>query len=160
MEINENNNSIEQTPENTNEEKYLVFTILGKQYTIPSKFIGEIALFDTVYPQPLMPPYVLGVINRYSVPYALFDIGLMLFKTPSPQGKVLVIKENIDRVAFLIDDVTGIADIPQDNLLEIEQNMETGGISDIISASFNWNESDVLVLDIYRILARVSSEAV
>ena len=160
MESVENKDDIEQTQENINEEKYLIFTILGKQYTFPSQLIGEIAVFDTVYPLPLMPNYILGVINRYSVPYALFDIGLMLFKNPSPQGKVLVLKDNIDRVAFLIDDVSGIADVPQDKLLEIEQNMETGGASDVISASFNWNGSNVFVLDVYRILARVTAEAV
>ena len=155
-----NNEEIEQTPENTNEEKYLIFTILGKQYSFPSQFIGEIATFDTVYPLPLMPDYVLGVINRYSVPYALFDIGLMLFKTPGQQGKVLVLKDNIDRIAFLIDDVIGIVDISQDKLLETEQNMESGSVSDVISSSFNWNGNDVFVLDLYRILARVTTEAV
>ena len=150
----------EQMQEDANEEKYLIFSILGRQYTFPSRFIGEIALFDTVYPLPLVPSYVLGVINRYSVPYALFDIGLLLFKSPSPQGKVLVIKDSIDRIAFLIDDVTGIVDVPQSKLLDIDQNMDTGGAADVISASFNWNGSDILVLDIYRILARVTSEAV
>jgi purine-binding chemotaxis protein CheW len=106
-----------------------------------------------------MPFYVLGVINRYSVPYALFDIGLLLFKTPSQHGKVLVLKENIDRIAFLINDVTEIVDIPQESLLDIERSAELGDVSDVISASFNLDGNNVFVLDIQRILARVSAEA-
>jgi len=141
-------------------EKYLVFTILGKLYCFPSKLIGEIALFDTVYPLPLMPAYVPGVVNRYSVPYALFDIGLLFYSTPCPRSKVLVIKDEIDRIAFLIDDVSGIADIPQDDLLSIERSAESGDIRDAVCASFNWNGSDVLVLDINRILARAAGDAV
>jgi len=144
---------------NENEEKYLIFSIFDKLYAFPSRLIGEIALFDTVYPLPLIPSYVLGVINRYSVPYALFDIGLLLFKTPSPRKKTLVLKEEIDRIAFLIDDVIGIADIARDKLFNMEQGKETGDLAEAVSSSFNWNNSDVLVLDIQRILDRVQNEA-
>jgi len=140
-------------------EKYLVFTILDKLYSFPSRHIGEIALFDAVYPLPLMPAYVLGVINRYSVPYALFDTGLLLYNTSCPRKKVLVMKDSIDRIAFLIDDVNGIADVQEETLLNIERNSESDDITEAVSASFNWNGSDVFVLDIPRILARVSTEA-
>jgi purine-binding chemotaxis protein CheW len=146
--------------ENKTVEKYLIFTILGKLYGFPSKLIGEIALFDTVYPLPLMPAYVPGVVNRYSVPYALFDIGLLFYSTPCPRSKVLVIKDEIDRIAFLIDDVSGIADIPQDDLLSMERGAESGDITDAVCASFNWNGSDVLVLDIHSILTRAAGDAV
>jgi len=142
--------------ESIKEEKYLIFSILGRQYAFESRLIGEIALFDAVYPLPLMPNYVLGVINRYSIPYALFDIGLLLFKTPSPRGKVLVLKDSIDRIAFLIDDVTGIADIAQGELLDAERGSETDDMTEAISASFNWRGEDVFVLDVRRILAHVT----
>jgi purine-binding chemotaxis protein CheW len=141
----------------TNCEKYLIFSVLDKLYSFPSRFISEIALFDTVYPLPLMPDYVLGVINRYSVPYALFDIGLLLFNNPGPRNKVLVLKDSIDRIAFLIDDVTGISDIPMETVLNVERSDE---ITEAVCASFNWEGSNVFVLDVQRILKRVSSEAV
>jgi len=147
-----------ETLESANDEKYLIFSILDRQYTFPSRLIGEIALFDTVYPLPLLPAYVLGIINRYSVPYALFDIGLLLFNTPSRSNKVLVLKDSIDRIAFLIDDVSDIADIPQGKLIKAERSAESGDLTDAVSASFNWNGGDVFVLDIHRILARVSGE--
>ena len=143
-----------------NGEKFLIFYILDKLYGLPSRLIGEIALFDTLYPLPLMPPYVPGVINRYSVPYALFDIGLLLFKTPGPRNKVLVLKDDIDRIALLIDDVAGIADIPEEELIGIERSAESDDTAETISASFNWNGENVFVLDVQRILARVSGEAV
>jgi len=144
---------------NLNCEKYMIFSILGRQFCFPSHLISEIALLDTVYPLPLMPSYVPGVINRYSIPYALFDIGLMLFKNPSPRKKVLVFKENIDRIAFLIDDVLGIADIPQGELLEVGRVAESEDLIEVVLASFKWNDSDVFVLDIGMILARVKDEA-
>ena len=145
----------ENTTENTKEEKYLIFSIQNRYYTFPSRLIGEIALFDTVYPLPLMPAYVLGVINRYSIPYALFDISLLLFKTPSPHGKVLVLKDDFDRISFLIDEVIGIADIPQGELLSVEQSTDSEDVTEAVSASFSWNGSNVFVLDLGRILAHI-----
>ena len=149
---------INEKTEESNSEKYLIFTILEKLYGFPSRLIGEIALFDMVYPLPLLPPYVLGVVNRYSVPYALFDIGLLFHNTPSPRKKVIVIKDIIDRIAFLIDDVTGIVDIQPENLLSIERSLDSNDLAEAVSASFNWNGNDVFILDIHRIISRVSGE--
>ena len=146
--------------EGDNSEKYLIFSILGRLYSFPSRLISGLAVFDTVYPLPLMPAYVPGVINRYSIPYALFDIGLLLFKTPSPRNKVLILKDAIDRIAFIIDDVSGIIDVSREMLLSMERNAESADLTDTISATFNWNDSHVLVLDIQRILARAAEEAV
>ena len=151
-------NFTSETVENANDEKYLIFSILDRRYAIPSRFISEVALFDAVYPLPLVPDYMVGIINRYSIPYALLDIGLLLYKTPSPRGKVLVLKDNIDRIAFLIDDIVDIADIPQKQLLNIERR-ELYDASETISASFKWNGGDVFVFDIRRALSRISSEA-
>jgi purine-binding chemotaxis protein CheW len=162
MEMAENNEEIEQLSEGLNTEKFLIFSLFDKFYTFPSRFIGEITIFDTIYPLPLMPSYVLGVINRYSVPYALFDIGLLLFNKQGPQGKVLVIKDSIDRIAFLIEDVAGIIDVPEEQIINIERSGDVGDSAppDLISASFKWSGSDVFVLDIMRILDRAASEAV
>jgi len=149
---------IEEEPEYVISEKFLIFSILGKLYSFPSRMIGEIALFDAVYPLPLMPSYVLGVINRYSVPYALFDLGILFSNTQSPRKKTLILKDQIDRIAFLIDDVAGIADIMPENLYILERSAQSNELTDAVSASFNWNGNDVFVLDINRIIERVSGE--
>jgi len=151
---------IEDVPEGQASEKFLVFSILGKLYSFPSRQINEIALFDAVYPLPMMPSFVIGVVNRYSVPYALFDIGVLFHKTPCPRNKVLILKDEIDRIAFLIDDVAGIADIPPENLYITERGAETGELTDAVGATFAWHESNVFVLDVNRILSRVSGENV
>ena len=154
--LQENQNEAQ---ENINTEKFLIFSILGKLYCFPSRFIGEIALFDAVYPLPLLPAYVLGVVNRYSIPYALFDIGLLFYKTPSPRNKVLIVKDEIDHIAFLIDDVIGIADIQPEELINMERSIDSNDLAEAVCASFTWNGNDVFVLDIHRILGRISEEA-
>ena len=159
-EILETENQEADELEGLKEEKYLIFSILGRQFSFPSHLISEIALFDTVYPLPLLPPYVLGVINRYSIPYALFDVGLLLFNEESPRSKVLVLKDEIDRIAFLIDDVIGIADVAPEEMLIVEQSAESTYKTEAVSASFCWKDEDVFVLDIRKILAHITEETV
>ena len=157
-EINEISSDLNKVSENIDTEKYLIFSIMEKLYSFPSRYIGEITLYETVYPLPLMPSYILGVVNRYSIPYALFDIGLLFYNTPSPRNKVLIVKDEIDRIAFLIDDITGIVDIQDENLIEIEGSSESGDLTEAVCSSFNWNDHDVFVLDIHKILSRVKGD--
>ena len=145
---------IEETVENTvNMEKYLVFTIREKRYALPSKIINEVAALEKVFPLPLVPDYVRGIINRYSVPYALVDISFLLFRDSSPAGKVIVLKEEVDKLAFLIDDVTDIADIPSDKLLKIDQ--EDAGA---ISGFFEWKETQVFCLEVEELLKTIRED--
>jgi chemotaxis signal transduction protein len=130
----------------------------GRFYAFPAQIIGEVANCDPLYPLPLLPPYVLGFINRYSIPYALFDTGFLLYKTPGPCKEALVIKNDIDRVAFSIDNVSGIADISPDKLLNIKTSSAPDESTSAAYASFKWNGSDVFVLDVRRILARIANE--
>jgi purine-binding chemotaxis protein CheW len=146
-------------PEAPAGEKYLIFTILGETYALPSGFIGEIALLDTVYPLPLMPPYMPGIINRYSVPYALIDIGLLLRKTATPRAKVVVLKEQIDKAAFLIDDVIDIVNVQASDLLQIEQEAGSSDITSVVTASLEWNGTNIFVLDIRQILNRIVNDS-
>ncbi|MCL2229526.1 MAG: chemotaxis protein CheW [Treponema sp.] len=149
---------MEEAPEDENCEKFLVFSIMGKLYSFPSRLIGEIALFDTVYPLPLLPPYVLGVVNRYSVPYALFDIGILFYQTPCPRKKIIIFKDEIDRIAILIDDISGIAEKRPHDITIMERNADNFELTDSVVASFVWNEENVFVLDIHRILGKVTQE--
>jgi len=147
-----------ETAENAISEKYLIFSVSDRQYAFPAQVIGEVANCEPFFPLPLLPSYALGVINRYSVPYALFDIGLLLTNTPGSRNEALVINKEIDQVAFSIENVSGIADITPDKLIKIE----TSGpieLNSAVYASFKWNGIDVYVLNIRQLLTRVAQEA-
>ncbi|WP_461249040.1 chemotaxis protein CheW, partial [Treponema sp. R6D11] len=89
---------------------------------------------------------------------ALFDTGLLFQKTPCRRKKVLILKEEIDRIAFLIDDITAIADIQNKEIFTIEKKSDSDELAEGINASFKWNDNDVFVLDVNKILNRVSEE--
>jgi len=144
--------------DNANSEKYLIFSLFERLYAFPAQDVGEVAKCDPVYSLPLLPSYVLGIINRYSIPYALFDTGFLLSNTPGPRKEALVIKSDIDCVAFSINNVSGIANITPDKLTKIEIGAGRTEINSSVCASFNWNGAEVFVLDIRRILTRIAQE--
>ncbi|GHV47070.1 hypothetical protein AGMMS49546_36250 [Spirochaetia bacterium] len=159
-------------------EKFLVFTVQGAYYTFPSRLISEVAALEKVFPLPLLPDYVRGIINRYSAPYALIDIGLLILKTPaapsagavsrgSPPGpaKTVVLKETVDKLAFLIDDVVDIVDVHPSDLTKVEQDGEApgsgaiaGGAAGLIESSFEWHDTHVFCLSIQEIINQVKKD--
>lgn len=145
-------------PNGTTTEKFLIFTIQDRLYTLPSCMINEVAVYDKTYPLPLLPEYVKGIINRYSVPYALIDLGLFLLKTPSALSKVVVLKEGVDKVAFMIDDVVDIVDVPLEHILKVEQGTGNQDATVVIEASFEWHQMDVFVLSIREIINRIKKD--
>jgi len=147
-----------ETADNANEEKYLIFSISDRHYAFPADVVGEVANCDPVFPLPLLPSYVLGFINRYSVPHALFDMGFLLTNVQGPRNEALVIKGDIDNVAFSIDKVSGIASLTPDKLNHMEAGSRLDEITGTVFASFKWNDADVFVIDIRRILARAAAE--
>ena len=155
----------ENTPENTAadsvadnslKEKYLIFSIRDKQYALPSAAINEVAVLEKAFPMPLVPAYVRGIINRYSIPYALIDIENILYNEFSNAQKVIVLKEEIDKIAFLIDDVTDIADILPENILKIEHEENTFAAS--INAFFEWKENQVFCIDAADLINKIKQD--
>ena len=149
-------NTIENIAENIPYEKYLVFTVKEKQYALPSKIISEVTALEKVFPLPLVPDYVRGIINRYSIPYALIDICFLLSKDTSNAKKVIVLKEEIDKLELLIDDVTDIVDLPDDKLIEIEAG-ETA-FSGQVSAFFEWKGNSVFCLEAKELISRIKQD--
>jgi purine-binding chemotaxis protein CheW len=130
--------------------------IQNSRYALPSALISEVAVVERVFPLPLVPGYVRGLINRYSTPYALIDIGLLLFNIPSGASKTVVLKESVDKLAFLIDDVLDIADIARDKLLKVEQESEEA--MPLIESSFEWQGGPVFCIGVGDFARRIRKD--
>jgi len=143
-------------------ERFLIFSIKDQRFALPSGIIGEVTLAEKIFPLPLVPDYVLGMINRYSIPYALIDISLFLKKDPSKTEKVIVLKDDFEKTAFLIDDVVDLVDLDSSELVKIEneseQSANLSGFDSSISACFNFKEEKVLCLNAEEIVSRIKAD--
>ncbi|MCL2008013.1 MAG: chemotaxis protein CheW [Treponema sp.] len=137
-------------------EKHLIFSAGDRRYALPSRIISEVAALEKVFPLPLLPGYVRGIINRYSIPYALIDLNFLLLNISSGSGKIIVLKEEVDKIALLIDDVIDIADLSPEDLMKTAQ--EESSTTDLIHAFFEWKDSPVFCLDTSELLNRIKRD--
>jgi len=142
--------------ENLAGERYLIFTVKENRYALPSALISEVAVLEKVFPLPLVPGYVRGIINRYSIPYALIDLSFLFSRENSNAKKVIILKEEVDRLALLIDDVTDFAELPQEQLINTGQ--EETAISGSIHAYFEWKGNHVFCLDTGELISRIKQD--
>ena len=138
------------------EEKFLIFTVRDKRYALPSKTISEVAALEKIFPLPLVPDYVRGIINRYSVPYALIDISFLLHKEASKARKIIVLKEEVEKIALLIDDVMDFADFPLEKLIKTEPDKTA--LSGSVNAVFEWKGNPVFCLDAGELVSRIKQD--
>jgi purine-binding chemotaxis protein CheW len=134
-------------------EEYLIFTIEEKYYALPSKMVGEVAVLEKIFPMPLSPAYARGLINRYSISYALIDLGFFFNNEISNTEKVIVLKDEIDKLAFLIDDVVDIVIVQPEDILKLEHDEDTLTVS--INAFFVWKENHVLYIDTDELINKI-----
>jgi hypothetical protein len=69
----------------------------------------------------------------------------------------------VDKLAFLIDDVTDIADILPKDLLTVEAGEASEGVagfasSGLISTSFEWKGNRIFCLEIGELIAQIKKE--
>jgi purine-binding chemotaxis protein CheW len=64
----------------------------------------------------------------------------------------------VDRLAFLIDDVVDIIDVSLKRIMKLEQGTENSDITEIIEASFEWQDTNVFVLGIGQLLNRIKND--
>ena len=105
---------------------------------------------------PLVPDYVCGIINRYSIPYALIDISFLLHNEASKARKIIVLKEEVEKLALLIDDVMDFADLPSEKLIKTEP--EKTALSGSVNAVFEWKGSPVFCLDTGELVTRIRQD--
>ena len=152
----EENKDLTKDPIEDISEKYLIFTVENRRYALPSKIISEVAVLEKVFPLPLVPEYVKGIINRYSIPYVLIDINYLLSEGLSNASKVIVLKEEVDKLALLIDDVTDIADLFQNQFIKTEA--VENNIAGAVHACFEWKGNPVFCIDTDELLGRIKND--
>ncbi len=134
----------------------LIFSLKGNYYSFYSKDTNEVSLTDKVFPLPLLPSYIKGIINRYSLPFSLIDLQALLNVGKSESNKIIVLKEQIDKVAFLIDDVIDIINLPVASIVKPEKADEND--DELIEGFFEWKSTKVLILDVQKIINRIIAD--
>ncbi len=133
--------------EDTQQGKYLTFNLGKEEYGIEIRHVTEIIGIQNITELPNVPYFVKGVINLRGKVVPVIDIRLRFsFEEREYNERTSIIVVNINQLAvgIIVDTVTEVLDITEDNI-EPPPNMNSGTSNRYIKA-FGKVGSDVKIL--------------
>lgn len=82
----------------------LIFKINDTSYAIESKEVKEIIRNTEIFPVPFVPPYLKGVLNYYSKPFAIVDFSMLIGENQQ-DSKIFMVLNAEGSVALQVTDI-------------------------------------------------------
>ncbi|MFZ5353155.1 MAG: chemotaxis protein CheW [Bacillota bacterium] len=140
--------------EDTQKDKYLIFTIGEEDYGLDIKYIVEIIGIQPITPIPEMPEYIRGIINLRGRIIPVMDVRLRFRKAErSYDDRTCIIVTDIGElvVGLIIDRVVEVVDISQENI-SLPPQIGAGFHNKYVKAIGKLGSSVKLILDSRRLL--------
>lgn len=99
--------------------QYLTFILRGQSYAVPIESVREINRMCEIAPVPQTPPYVAGVINLRGKVIPVIDLRLRFdfpLSTITKESCIIVIESKHGQVGTIVDAVSGVVDLRQDEI--------------------------------------------
>ena len=135
--------------------KFVVFEIDNIQFALPGDVVQEIILDREIYYLPFTPPYIRGLINRHGEPYTVIDVKILFKKEKLEASKFIIIRDKVDKLSLLITEITKIINVHKNEIKNITSKNEN---RDYFTSSVTIEESEILVIDISRIMKKISND--
>ncbi len=133
----------------------LVFTVDRWQLLMPLESITDVVECGPITVVPRTKPWLRGVSNVRGTLYSVTDLAAFLGCASSPmepEGKLLVMRDNELRAAFLVDEVYGL------KVFDIEQRVDSVNTVDTairpyVREGYEENDQVLPVLDVHRLVS-------
>lgn len=137
------------------QDKYLTFYLGKESYGIEIKFVTEIIGIQDITNLPDMPNFIKGIINLRGITIPVMDLRLR-FNMPSieygARTCIIVIKIDDIQFGFIVDTVSEVLDIQEDEIDNPSAN-KFSGKKKYISGIGKVNDKVIILLDINKILS-------
>jgi len=140
--------------EDTQEDKYLTFSLGNEEYGIEIRNVTEIIGIQKITDLPNTPDFVKGVINLRGKVIPLIDIRLRFqLKERAYDERTCIIVINISNtsIGLIVDTVSEVIDIPAENV-EPPPKINQGAGSRFIKGLGKVGENVKILLDIHKLL--------
>lgn len=141
-----------ETEKETDEEKYIVFTLLNKKYGVPILNVLEIGDLTNTTPVPNLPNWIRGVTNIRGEIVSIIDLGTYL-GIPKMERldseKMLVIRSLDDEInaAIIVDQINQMYTVSSQNIMKPESPVDNK-IAPFLHGVCEFNEELLLLLDL------------
>lgn len=140
--------------EDTQKDKYLTFHLAGENYGIEICYVIEIIGIQSITEVPDMPSFIRGVINLRGKVIPVMDVRAR-FALPARDydDRTCIIVINVDstEVGLVVDEVSEVADIPENNV-EPAPRTSKNSESSYIQGMGKMNKRVIILLDVNKLL--------
>ncbi|QHQ63357.1 chemotaxis protein CheW [Anaerocolumna sedimenticola] len=139
--------------EDTQKGKFLTFSMESKMYGIDVRYVTEIIGIQPITEVPELPGYIKGIINLRGKIIPVMDVRLrfkMPFKEYNDRTCIIVIDIDGTCIGLIVDSVTEILSIPEDEIVDPPEVNKTG--NNYIKCIGKVGNEMKLILDCYKLL--------
>jgi purine-binding chemotaxis protein CheW len=140
--------------EDTQKDKYLTFPLAGENYGIEICYVIEIIGIQSITEVPDMPTFIRGVINLRGKVIPVMDVRAR-FRLPARDydDRTCIIVINVDstEVGLVVDEVSEVADIPE-NHVEPAPRTSKNSDNSYIQGMGKMNNRVIILLDVHKLL--------
>lgn len=131
----------------------LIFTINDTPYAIESKDVKEIVRNTEIFSVPFVPPYLKGVLNYYSKPFAIVDFS-MLINEKQQDSKIFMVLNDESSIALQVTDIQEFKG-ENDTTMHNFSNSEN---SNFFKGAVKSEDVTIPILNIPNILERIKND--
>lgn len=134
--------------------RYLVFTLDHDLFAIDVDTAVEVMKTRSVKRVPELPEFISGVVNVRREAFPLVEMRQrlgMLSADPSVKGRLLIVRSSLDRIALLVDDVTGIIKIDS-SMIKMPKMVFRGLKKRYLEGLYNNDGDMIIILNVEEIL--------
>jgi purine-binding chemotaxis protein CheW len=148
--------------EDTQKDRYLVFSLGTEHYGIDIKYVIEIIGIQPITEVPELPLYIKGIINLRGKIIPIMDVRLRFKKEIHEYDDrtcIIVVNINETLIGLVVDRVAEVIDIPEENI-ESVPNVGKGHDNRYIKGIGKTGDSVRLLLDCNRLLNDEETECI
>jgi purine-binding chemotaxis protein CheW len=158
----ENDELLQEQQEDTQEGKFLTFSLGNEEYGIEIRHVTEIIGIQNITDLPDMPDFVKGVINLRGKVIPVIDVRLrfnMQERNYDERTCIVVVNINEMAVGLIVDSVSEVIDIPAADI-EPPPKVKKGEASRYIQGLGKVNQAVIILLEIERLIQVESMEQI
>ena len=142
----------EAAQEDSDEQKYIIFTLSNKMYGVPILNVLEIGTLSNITPVPNLPVWVRGVTNIRGEIVSVVALGTYLGIPKMDRldsGRMLVIRSLDEEIssAIIVDQVNQIFNVPKESIMKTESKVEDK-IAPFLDGVCEFNNELIVLLDL------------
>lgn len=139
----------EETAQEVQTEKYLLFLSDGLLFGVPAEAVVEIITNHTVTWLPLVPSYIRGIINLRGQILPIVDIRRLLGRSDQDSNCMMILQTEGNQIGILVDQVQKMVDVETSTILPTPPQNSADLVSGMCSLE---DGQTMLVFDCARLL--------